>query len=217
MFLPPSNKLPPIHPLPPRAAPIEYKTTLLPTVYGRQNTSAPPSTVVGIVLGTVGGFIFLFYLLYIALNAGKVVDGPIEEEVVVRRSGSRSRSGSPVRVRSRRSGGYGRRGGGREVDVVEVEEMRARERETVRPVGGGSRRRSSGWRRGEEEAGIVVDESVTSVSASRDGRDAGGTVEVFEEGDDSEYSSRPGRGGRRVDPRAYGTVGGGRRASGRYR
>lgn len=190
--------------LQPRA--VEYKTTLLPTIYGRQNTSPAPATVVGIVLGTVGGFIFLFYLLYIALNAGKVVDGPVEE-VVVRRGGSRSRSRSRSPVRSRKRG-YPR-SSRREVDVVEVEQTRARERETVRPVSGG--RRSSGWRRGEEE-GIVVDESVTSATGSRDG----GTVEVLEE-ENSEVS-RPGRRSSYRDPLAYGSLGrSGRRGSGRYR
>lgn len=91
---------------------------IIPTYY---NTSGPePGTVVGIVLGSVAGFLLIVWLLYSLTNgnskAGTTTAMAGEEEIVVRRPrrnshGGRSRgSRRPVEVREvsrspRRSGG----------------------------------------------------------------------------------------------------------------
>jgi len=76
----------------------------IPTTYEGLNSGPQPGTVVGIVLGSVAGFLILLWLLYTCAN----VDGfpgfggwgrrTVVEEEIVRR---RSRSGSHSRSRSR--------------------------------------------------------------------------------------------------------------------
>lgn len=66
----------------------------IPTTYGGLNAGPQPGTVVGIVLGSVAGFLLLLWVMYTCFG----VDNPfgssrvvVEEEVVRRRSRSRSR------------------------------------------------------------------------------------------------------------------------------
>lgn len=58
---------------------------LIPTTYGNLNSGPPPGTVVGIVLGSVGGFLLLLWLFYTCFNVGRPSeDDSVVEEVVVR-------------------------------------------------------------------------------------------------------------------------------------
>lgn len=72
----------------------------IPTIYAGLNSGPAPGAVVGIVLGSVAGFLIIVWLLVSSMSngGGNVVAG--EEEIVVRR---RSRSRSPRSRRSRRS------------------------------------------------------------------------------------------------------------------
>jgi hypothetical protein len=175
-----------------------YTTISIPSTYGQQNSNTSPGTVVGIVLGSVGGFVLLLYLVIIALNPGGFSRGgglSVDEEIVIR---SRHGTLSSSRPSSRR----------RRSEVVEVVE----ERDNRRPP-------SSRYRRERDSDRIVVEESVTATTTSDD------VVEVVEEESSTVSSvstvpkrhqrSSSGRGAyRSVDPREYG--GGGSYAS-RYR
>jgi len=114
-----------------------YTTVSIPASYGGLDKGPAAGTVVGIVLGSVGGVVIILYLTFLALNPGGIARGgsgissSIDEEVVVR--GSR-RPGS-----SRRS------------DMIEVVEER------------GSRPRS--YRRPPSDR-IIVEESATGTSHS---------------------------------------------------
>ncbi|SLM39817.1 hypothetical protein LPUS_10440 [Lasallia pustulata] len=80
---------------------------VIPATYANLNSGPPPGTVVGIVLGSVGGFLLLLWLIYTCFNMGGVRGGGsviTEEEVVRRRSHSprrRSRSVTEVSEVSR--------------------------------------------------------------------------------------------------------------------
>lgn len=63
-------------------------TIAIPTLYQNQNSSPDPGAVVGIVLGSVAGFIILVWLLSTLTGW----NSPVEEEVVVRSRRRRSRS-----------------------------------------------------------------------------------------------------------------------------
>lgn len=69
--------------------------TLIPFTYSGLNAGPPPGEVVGIVFGSVCGFLLILGLIYTAFNMGGA-SGSAEEEVVVRR-----RSRSPRRTVSR--------------------------------------------------------------------------------------------------------------------
>ncbi|KAJ5624852.1 hypothetical protein N7510_001161 [Penicillium lagena] len=177
-----------------------YTTISIPSTYGQQNSNTSPGTVVGIVLGSVGGFVLLLYLIIIALNpSGFARDGglSVDEEIVIR---SRHGTLSSSRPSSRR----------RRSDVVEVVE----ERDSRRPL-------SSRYRRERDSDRIVVEESVTATTTT----DENDLVEVVEEESSvvSSVSTVPrrhqrnssGRGAyRSVDPREYG---GGSSYASRYR
>ena len=77
------------------AQPNPANPTLIPFTYAGLNSGPPPGEVVGIVFGSVGGFLLILWLIYTCFNMGNA-DSSIEEEVVVRR-----RSGSPRRTVSR--------------------------------------------------------------------------------------------------------------------
>lgn len=75
----------------------------IPATYGGLDAGPSPGTVAGIILGSVGGFILVLYVIYTAFawTNGRSV---IEEEVVVRRSPShRRRSREVVEVVRSRS------------------------------------------------------------------------------------------------------------------
>lgn len=74
----------------------------IPTVYQGLNAGPAPGAVVGIVLGSVAGFLLLMWLLWALSNgSGFIFSSSIEEEDVVVRRHHRSRS--PRRERSQRT------------------------------------------------------------------------------------------------------------------
>ncbi|KAJ5167168.1 uncharacterized protein N7482_005949 [Penicillium canariense] len=157
-----------------------YTTVSIPSTYGNLNSSPLPGTVVGIVLGSVGGVVLIMYLTFLALNPGGLARGSssseIDEEVVVR-----SR-----RTPSRRS------------EVIEVVEERDHRRDSYRRPGSGSRRDH-----------IIVDESITGTSVTDD-RDIVEVIEEssglssISPAPRRDGSRRSGRGYRTVDPLEYG-------------
>lgn len=176
-----------------------YTTISIPSTYGRLHSSPQPGTVVGIVLGTVGCIVLVFYLTFLALNPGGLARGSTssitdEEEVVVRSS---RRAPSSSRRRS---------------EVIEVVEERDR--------------RDSYRRRPSRHAPdrVIVEESVTGTTTSGTGAsERDNVVEVIEEESSGVSSASPApprrarsyrSGIRTVDPYEYG---GGSSYGGRYR
>jgi len=159
-----------------------YTTISIPSTYGRLHTSPAAGTVVGIVLGSVAGFVLLMYVLFLAVNPGGIARGAPTSS-----SMSMSMEDEEVSVQSRRRPSRRRS----EVEVLE-------ERETFRDS---YRRRPSS-----RHDRVVVEESLaTSTTGDED------MVEVFEEESSvpSDVSPRPPRRSRRggvrhVDPLAYG-------------
>ena len=109
----------------PRAAATTAGFVAIPTTYGSLYSSPSPGTIVGIVLGSVGGFLFLLFFLYACLGCGgaapfalilgrggvEVEEDDVEEEVEVRRGRSgkkrhrrhhRPRTAETVEVRTTR-------------------------------------------------------------------------------------------------------------------
>lgn len=153
-----------------------YTTISIPSTYGNLNSSPPPGTVAGIVLGSVGGVVLILYLTFLALNPGGLARGSpsvIDEEVV---------------VRSRRSPS-------RRSEVIEVVEERDRDHD---------RRRDSYRRPGSRRNHVVVEESMTGTSVTDD-PDLVEVIEE-ESSALSTISPEPRRGGgyRTVDPLEYG-------------
>ncbi|KAB8299305.1 hypothetical protein EYC80_001380 [Monilinia laxa] len=59
--------------------------SIIPTTYGEQNTSLAPGTIAGIVLGSVGGFLLLLWLLYTCCTLGRpAAQATYREDVTVR-------------------------------------------------------------------------------------------------------------------------------------
>ncbi|KAB8074996.1 hypothetical protein BDV29DRAFT_114986 [Aspergillus leporis] len=58
-----------------------YTTISIPASYGRLTTSPAPGTIAGIILGSVFGFIFLLYLLYLGLSSGRRFGSETQTEV----------------------------------------------------------------------------------------------------------------------------------------
>ncbi|KAJ5834110.1 hypothetical protein N7447_000136 [Penicillium robsamsonii] len=173
-----------------------YTTISIPSTYGRINTSPAAGTVVGIVLGSVAGFVLLMYVLFLAVNPGGIARGGVAAPTSSSISMSMSMSMDDeeiVEVRNRRGS---LAGGRRRRDVIEVTEERDTFRDSYR------RRPSSRHDR------VVVEESLaTSTSGEMDGD----VIEVEEEESSapSDISPRPPRRSRRggvrhVDPLAYG-------------
>lgn len=157
----------------------------IPSVYGALDTSPHPGVVVGIVLGSVAGFLLLLFLLYSCLGFGprvmpiSVVEGSVLEEVrTTRRSGGSRRHHSHSRHRRRRS----------TVRATETVEVRTRERVSVPPPppgGGGG-------------GPIIVDAPAPRMVHSSDEDDDEDEVVVIEE--HTPPPRRPGRrSGSRVD------------------
>ncbi|TGO49202.1 hypothetical protein BCON_0217g00030 [Botryotinia convoluta] len=76
--------------------------SIIPTTYGQQNNSPSPGTIVGIVLGSVGGFLLLLWLLYTCCTLGRrqSAQSTVTEDVtfrgnVRRRSHNSHRSSRP--------------------------------------------------------------------------------------------------------------------------
>lgn len=165
---------------------------IVPTTYASINSGPAPGTVVGIVLGSVGGFLLILWLIYTCLNFGNIgSSSDYTESVVVRdrrksHGSQRSRRVSETaEVRRERSPIRIVRDEPR-VERVVVEE----ERREVR------RERS----RGSDEVIVIEEHSPPRRSKSkRERRD----------------EERRESGFRTVDPLAYGGVVGGRKSSSR--
>ncbi|KAJ5082318.1 hypothetical protein N7532_011361 [Penicillium argentinense] len=152
-----------------------YTTVSIPASYGGLDSSPPPGTVAGIVLGSVGGVVIILYLTFLALNPGGIARG-----------GSSSTVDEEVVVRSRRPGSS------RRSDMIEVvEERGSRPRSYRRPPSHGDR--------------IVVEESTTGTTTTDDRdvvevfEEESSAVSSA-----SPPPRRGGRGYRSVDPLAYG-------------
>ena len=211
------------HQLPKRTSPLQialpkndYGTISIPSTYGRLDTSPAPGTVIGIVLGSIAGFLFLLYLLYLGLGAGRrfgSVTAGTTATMTTMSTTSASESvdlggrGGYYRDRKRYRRGHGGGGGGAWVrrprrggddgGVVEVEEE----------VSPSPARR---FRRGDGGGEVVVEEEESSRGYPEQDHDH---VEVFEDRSSVSGPSRPprgrrfGRGYRREerDPLAYGS------------
>lgn len=66
--------------------------SIIPTTYGNTTNSMAPGTIVGIVLGSVGGFLFLLWLIYTFANLGTPDQSDYTESVVIQ---DRRRRSSP--------------------------------------------------------------------------------------------------------------------------
>ena len=98
--------------------------SVLPTTYSGLNAGPTPGTVVGIVFGSVAGFLLVLWLIYSIFNTrGFSRDiSSVEEEVVVRRRSRSPRRSSPRRPPSSRS----------RSETIEVSRNRSPRRETRR-------------------------------------------------------------------------------------
>jgi hypothetical protein len=74
-------------------------TIIIPSTYGSINSGPSPGTVVGIVLGSVGGFLLLLWLIYTCLNFGTISSrSSYTESVAVVRDRRKSHRGSSRRA-----------------------------------------------------------------------------------------------------------------------
>lgn len=170
---------------------------IIPATYTGLNSGPTPGTVVGIVFGSVAGFLLLLWLIYTCFGLGGAQGSSsiVEEEVIRRRSRSPSRRAPSRRSSPRRSSP--RRSSPRrtvaastvsESEVV-MEEVR---RERTPPPRRNSSRRET----------IVVEETIRRAPpAPREDE----FVEVIEEHDEPppRRSKKP-QGFRNVDPEAFG-------------
>ncbi|KAJ5351842.1 hypothetical protein N7541_002639 [Penicillium brevicompactum] len=158
-----------------------YTTISIPSTYGRLHDSPAAGTVVGIVLGSVAGFVLLMYVLFLAVNPGGVARGaPTASSVSMSMDEEES-------VRSRRRASRRRS----EVEVIEEAEFRDSYRR--RPASRHDR--------------IVVEESLATSATGDD--DLVEVIEEESSSAPSDMSPRPPRRSRRggvrhVDPLAYG-------------
>ncbi|PMD50889.1 uncharacterized protein K444DRAFT_638190 [Hyaloscypha bicolor E] len=169
--------------------------SIIPTTYGSINSGPSAGTIVGIVLGSVGGFLICLWLIYTCLNFGTVSSDSSYTESVIVREHRKSRHGGSTRSR-------------RASETVEVR----RERSPIRIV-----------RPPERVERIIVEERreervERSRSRSRGGSDE---VVVIEEHSPPRRKSKSVKEDRResgyrtVDPLAFGGAVGGRKPSSR--
>ena len=147
-----------------------YNTISIPASYGRLDTSPSPGTIAGIILGSVFGFIFLLYLLWLGLSSGRRFGSETQTEMASASSagGMRRRRGRRIVVEEERPVSAHSHGHGHgdhiiveesvtsapsrsEGDVIEVfEENSSVDRPPRRGKhnGGGG---GGGWRRGDLE------------------------------------------------------------------
>ncbi|KAL9021344.1 MAG: hypothetical protein Q9185_001455 [Variospora sp. 1 TL-2023] len=158
---------------------------LIPETYAGLNRGPPPGTVVGIVLGSVAGFLLILWLIYTCMNFANTRGATTyEEETVVRRRSRSPRSSrrSPPRSPSRHA------------------PSRSRSRSEVIEV---SRHRSPPRRETRRETVILEERSRAPPPPVERDDDI---VEVIEEHSPPRRSSGSRRvsGYRTVDPEAYG-------------
>lgn len=169
---------------------------IIPATYSGLNTGPAPGTVVGIVFGSVAGFLLLLWLIYTCFSIGgappvsSVVDE--REEVVVRR---RSRS-SPRREVSSHT----------RSEVIEVSQTRDRTR-TPSPPSPPSPVRSPPRRQSTRTERIVIEETRRASRPPPPPPPPDDIVEVIEEHSPDPPSRRASRrqsGFRTVDPNDFG-------------
>jgi hypothetical protein len=165
--------------------------SIIPTTYGNLTGGPSAGTIVGIVLGSVAGFLILLWLLYTCMNFGNISSSSSYTESVVvrehRHSKARSRRASEtVEIRRERSPVRIVREPERVERIIVEETTTRRERERSR---GGSRS-------GSDEVVVIEEHSPPRRKKS-----------VKEERRESGY--------RVVDPLAYGGAVGGRKAGSR--
>ncbi|KAL8940576.1 MAG: hypothetical protein Q9211_002203 [Gyalolechia sp. 1 TL-2023] len=105
--------------------------TLIPQTYSGLNKGPTPGTVVGIVLGSVAGFLLILWIIYtcVTANASRSANVYEEETVVQRRSRSpRSSRRSPPRSHSRHAPSRSRS----RSEVIEVSRHRSPQRRETR-------------------------------------------------------------------------------------
>ena len=171
---------------------------IIPTTYGSINSGPAPGTVVGIVLGSVGGFLLVLWLIYTCMNLGNFTSSSSSytESVAVRdrrksHGSQRSRRVSEtVEVRRERS----------PIRIVRDEPRIVREPERVERVIVEEERREVRRERSRGSDEVVVIEEHSPPRRSKSKR---------ERRDDERRES----GFRTVDPLAYGGVVGGRKGS----
>ena len=157
----------------------QVQPSIIPTTYSGLNAGPVPGTVVGIVFGSVAGFLLVLWLIYSIFMAQGWNSTSVEEEVVV----SRRRSRSPRRSSPRRSSPRRPPSSRSHSEVIEV-----------------SRQRSPPRRETRRET-VIVEE--TRRPAPRDDD----IVEVIEEHSPPRRVRRESRresGYRTVDPEAFG-------------
>jgi hypothetical protein len=167
-------------------------TLVIPATYGNIDSSPPPGTIIGIVIGSVAGFLFILWIIYTLLG-GNIVTGYIGG-VAASSNGSSSTSSVVVRERSKRSS---RRRESLEVREVRrpppvVERIVVEERRESRPAPPPVVVVEAGESSvGSEDEVVVIEEHSPPPSRSR--RESGGGSRKTRES-----------GYRTVDPLAYG-------------
>ena len=106
----------------------QVQPSIIPTTYSGLNAGPVPGTVVGIVFGSVAGFLLVLWLIYSIFMAQGWNSTSVEEEVVV----SRRRSRSPRRSSPRRSSPRRPPSSRSHSEVIEVSRQRSPRRETRR-------------------------------------------------------------------------------------
>ncbi|KAA8651704.1 hypothetical protein EYZ11_000029 [Aspergillus tanneri] len=146
---------------------MKYSAISIPASYGHLD-SPTPGTVAGIILGSVLGFIFLLYLIYLALSSGRRFSSETETST----PSSTEISAAPRRRRRE--------------DIVEVEEgsgsYRGGRRNTDRILDESVLSRSD-----EGDTVEVLEEESDSMPPRRQSRRSGYRRDQYE---DSEWSSR---------------------------
>ena len=160
-------------------------TPLIPANYAGIDAGPPPGTVVGIVFGSVAGFLLILWIIYTCFGflGGTSRSSVIEEEVIRRRSRSpsRRRSSPPRRSPSRRHSSTH--------SASEVIEIRSTRERTPPPPRRESRVREQ----------VIIEETRRTVPQEDD------VVEVIEEhSPPPKRERRKSSGYRTVDPQSFG-------------
>jgi hypothetical protein len=167
-------------------------TTVIPADYSNIDSSQPPGTIIGIVLGSVAGFLLILWLLYTLMGGNMNAGASSDVGSVVIRERKRSRRGSSRRGSSRRES----------VEVREVREVR-RERPVpvVERVIVEERRESRPAPAVVVESSIGTEDEVVVIEEHSPPRRASGSKRVKEVREVREVRES---GYRPVDPLAYG-------------
>lgn len=111
----------------------QVQSSIIPTTYSGLDAGPAPGTVVGIVFGSVAGFLLVLWLIYSIFMAQGGTTTAVEEEVVVSRRRSRSpRRSSPRRSSPRRSSPRRPPSSRSHSEVIEVSRQRSPPRRETR-------------------------------------------------------------------------------------